>query len=236
MSPFEVTEAGIGELRAALGDGRTSSTALVEAYLRRIEAYDRGGPRLNSVVVLNPDALAEGAAADRRRARGESLGPLDGIPYTAKDSYLVKGLTAAAGSHAFADLVAQRDAFAVEQLRRGGAVLIGLTNMPPMANGGMQRGLYGRAESPYSADYLTSAYGSGSSNGSGSCLQAPGLRSAAVLTARRRRVFRVTSSRSGWHVPRSTSLPAISISWCCLCALPVRMISNRSRSIVPCVC
>ncbi len=93
-------------------------------------------------------------------------------PYTAKDSYLAKGLTAAAGSPAFEHLVAQRDAFTIERLRDAGAVLIGLTNMPPMANGGMQRGVYGRAESPYNADFLTAAFGSGSSNGSGTATAA----------------------------------------------------------------
>ena len=172
VGSFDVTEVGIAALRAALEEGRVTSVGLVEAYLRRIEAYDRDGPMLNSVIVSNPDALSEAAASDQRRGRGELLGPLDGIPYTAKDSYLAKGLTAAAGSHAFANLVAQTDAFAIERLRGGGAILIGLTNMPPMANGGMQRGLYGRAESPYSADYLTSAFGSGSSNGSGTATAA----------------------------------------------------------------
>ena len=172
VGSFDVTEVGIAALRAALEDGRVTSVGLVEAYLRRIEAYDRNGPMLNSVIVSNPDALTEAAASDQRRSRGELLGPLDGIPYTAKDSYLAKGLTAAAGSHAFANLVAQADAFAIERLRGGGAILIGLTNMPPMANGGMQRGLYGRAESPYSADFLTSAFGSGSSNGSGTATAA----------------------------------------------------------------
>jgi len=172
VGSFDVTEVGIAALRAALEGGRVTSVGLVEAYLRRIEAYDRNGPMLNSVIVSNPDALTEAAASDQRRGRGELLGPLDGIPYTAKDSYLAKGLTAAAGSHAFANLVAQTDAFAIERLRGGGAILIGLTNMPPMANGGMQRGLYGRAESPYSADFLTSAFGSGSSNGSGTATAA----------------------------------------------------------------
>ncbi len=172
VGSFDVTEVGIAALRAALEDGRVTSVGLVEAYLRRIEAYDRNGPMLNSVIVSNPDALTEAAASDQRRGRGELLGPLDGIPYTAKDSYLAKGLTAAAGSHAFANLVAQTDAFAIERLRGGGAILIGLTNMPPMANGGMQRGLYGRAESPYNADFLTSAFGSGSSNGSGTATAA----------------------------------------------------------------
>lgn len=166
---FEVTEVSIAELRKALESGQTTAVELVKAYLARIDTYN--GPetqtKLNAVVVRNPDALAEAEASDARRARGEPLGPLDGIPYTAKDSYLVKGLTAAAGSPAFKDLIAQYDAFAVERLRTAGAICLGKTNMPPMANGGMQRGHYGRAESPYNADYLTAPFASGSSNGAG---------------------------------------------------------------------
>jgi amidase len=171
---FDVVEASIADLRGALEAGDTTSVELVQAYLARIDAYDAPGTAtaLNAVVVRNPEALAEAAASDARRARGEVCGPLDGIPYTAKDSYLVKGLTAAAGSPAFANLVAQRDAFTIERLRAAGAVCLGLTNMPPMANGGMQRGVYGRAESPYNAQFLTSAFGSGSSNGSGTATAA----------------------------------------------------------------
>ncbi|MBF0642079.1 amidase [Pseudomonas protegens] len=164
---IEVTEVSIAHLRAALESGQTTSVELVQAYLARIEAYD--GPNtataLNAVVVRNPEALNEARAADERRAKGQTLGPLDGIPYTAKDSYLVKGLTAASGSPAFAELVAYRDAFTIERLRAAGAICLGKTNMPPMANGGMQRGVYGRAESPYNAAYLTAPFASGSSNG-----------------------------------------------------------------------
>ena len=138
-----VVEASIASLREALQAGRETSLSLLRAYLDRIALYDRAGPMLNAVPVLNPLAEAEAQASDDRRARGESLGPLDGIPYTAK-----------------------------ARLRAGGAVLVGLTNMPPMANGGMQRGLYGRAESPYSADWLTAAFASGSSNGSGTATAA----------------------------------------------------------------
>ncbi len=171
---MQVTEVSIAQLRAALESGQTTAVELVEAYLARIAAYD--GPQtataLNAVVVPNPDALNEARASDARRAKGETLGPLDGIPYTAKDSYLVKGLTAASGSPAFANLVAQRDAFTIERLRAGGAICLGKTNMPPMANGGMQRGVYGRAESPYNADYLTAPFASGSSNGAGTATAA----------------------------------------------------------------
>ncbi|UVM13881.1 amidase [Pseudomonas protegens] len=171
---IEVTEVSIAHLRAALESGQTTSVELVQAYLERIEAYD--GPNtataLNAVVVRNPEALNEARAADERRAKGQTLGPLDGIPYTAKDSYLVKGLTAASGSPAFAELVAYRDAFTIERLRAAGAICLGKTNMPPMANGGMQRGVYGRAESPYNAAYLTAPFASGSSNGAGTATAA----------------------------------------------------------------
>ncbi len=171
---IEVAEASIAELRRALESGATTAVELVDAYLARIAAFDAPGTvtALNAVIVANPGARAEAEASDGRRARGATLGPLDGIPYTAKDSYLVRGLTAAAGSPAFAELVAQRDAFTIERLRAGGAICLGLTNMPPMANGGMQRGVYGRAESPYSADFLTAPFASGSSNGSGTATAA----------------------------------------------------------------
>lgn len=171
---IDVVEASIAELRAALEDGRATAVELVRAYLARMAAYDAPGTTtaLNAVVVSNPEALAEAAASDARRTAGVVRGPLDGIPYTAKDSYLVRGLTAAAGSPAFADLVAQRDAFTIGRLRDAGAICLGLTNMPPMANGGMQRGVYGRAESPYNGAFLTSAFASGSSNGSGTATAA----------------------------------------------------------------
>ncbi|MBD8612430.1 amidase [Pseudomonas putida] len=171
---IEVTEVSIAQLRAALESGQTTAVELVQAYLDRIAAYDGAdtATALNALVVPNPSALAEAAAADARRASGQTLGPLDGIPYTAKDSYLVKGLTAASGSPAFAGLVAQRDAFTVERLRAAGAICLGKTNMPPMANGGMQRGVYGRAESPYNAEFLTAPFASGSSNGAGTATAA----------------------------------------------------------------
>lgn len=171
---MQVTEVSIAQLRAALESGQTTAVELVQAYLARIDAYDgaQTATALNAVVVRNPAALEEAQASDARRAKGATLGPLDGIPYTAKDSYLVKGLTAASGSPAFAKLIAHRDAFTIERLRAGGAICLGKTNMPPMANGGMQRGVYGRAESPYNAAYLTAPFASGSSNGAGTATAA----------------------------------------------------------------
>jgi amidase len=172
FAPFTVAEADVQGLRGALENGTVTSVELVARYLNRIGHYDRSGIALNSVPVLNPAAFDEAHDSDIRRARGQTLGPLDGIPYTAKASFKVCGLPVTAGSPAFADLIAHDDAFAVSQLRAAGAICLGLTNMPPMAAGGMQRGLYGRAESPYNAEYLTSAFGSGSSNGSGTATAA----------------------------------------------------------------
>ncbi len=169
---FTVVEADLAQLRRALEDGTVTSVELVARYLNRIGRYDRSGILLNSVPVLNPAAFEEAREADLRRARGQAYGPMDGIPYTAKASYKVRGLPVTAGSPAFADLLANDDAFAVSRLRAAGAICLGLTNMPPMAAGGMQRGLYGRAESPYNADFLTAAFGSGSSNGSGTATAA----------------------------------------------------------------
>ena len=164
--PFEPVEANIADTLDAIAAGRITCVALAQQYLDRIARYDAGPDGLNAVVVMNDRVLADAEAADQRWAAGTQRA-LEGIPYTVKDSYMAKGLTVAAGSPAFADLVAQWDAFTVERLREAGAILIGKTNMPPMADGGMQRGHYGRAESPYNRDYLAAAYASGSSNGSG---------------------------------------------------------------------
>ena len=169
---FTVVEADIDRLHAALRSGEVTSVELVARYLNRIAFYDRSGIRLNSVPIINPAVFDEARESDVRRALGTTRGPLDGIPFTAKDSYRVKGLPVASGSPAFAELIAHDDAFAVARLRKAGAIFLGLTNMPPMAAGGMQRGVYGRAESPYNAEYLTSAFGSGSSNGSGTATAA----------------------------------------------------------------
>ena len=77
QQPCSVHEAGIADLRAALDEGRSTAVELLDAYLARIAAFD---PSLNAVVVTNPDARADAAASDARRAAGTVLGPLDGIP------------------------------------------------------------------------------------------------------------------------------------------------------------
>lgn len=142
-----------------------TSTELCALYLHRISTYDARGPFLNSIPLLNPKLFAEAEASDARRASGKLLSRLDGIPYTLKDGFKYLGMTVAAGSPAFANLEPNENAFVAEKLAQAGCIMIGKTNMPPLAAGGMQRGVYGRAESPYSSEYLTAAFASGSSNG-----------------------------------------------------------------------
>lgn len=164
---INLVEASVKELLRALNIRAISSVRLVSLYLHRIGYYDCRGPSLNSVCVLNPNVFQEAQESDDYRATGQPPRPLEGIPFTVKDSFKVKGMTVAAGSPAFSELVASDDAAIVSLLREAGAIIIGKTNMPAMADGGGQRGLYGRAESPYNPIYSTTAYASGSSNGSG---------------------------------------------------------------------
>ncbi|KAK5064193.1 hypothetical protein LTR84_000026 [Exophiala bonariae] len=163
---LSIVEATVADLAAALADGHTNSVELTVKSLLRVAKYDRRSTVLNAMPIINENALEAAQASDYRRAAGKTVNILDGLPCTIKDSYKIEGMTVAAGSHAFQNLIAQDDAFTVKKIKEAGAVILGRTNMPPMAAGGMQRGVYGRAESPYNAEYLTAAFASGSSNGS----------------------------------------------------------------------
>ncbi|KAH0275261.1 amidase signature enzyme, partial [Aureobasidium melanogenum] len=163
---LSIVEATILDLANALAQGHTNSVELAAKTLLRIAKYDRRTLLLNAIPIINGDVFIAAQASDQRRASGTSLGLLDGIPCTIKDSYKMAGMTVAAGSPAFEHLIANEDAFTVAKIKEAGGVILGRTNMPPMAAGGMQRGVYGRAESPYNAEYLTAAFASGSSNGS----------------------------------------------------------------------
>jgi Asp-tRNA(Asn)/Glu-tRNA(Gln) amidotransferase A subunit family amidase len=166
---FDIVEASIEDHRKALDAGTVTSVELVISYLNRIATHDiRGG--LNAFTVFNEKVLEEAAASDARRAKNLPPRPLEGIPYSIKDSYKVAGMSVTDGSPALKGVMSNEDSAIAAKFRDAGAVLIGKTNMPPMAAGGMQRGLYGRAESPYNPKYLTGAFSSGSSNGAATSL------------------------------------------------------------------
>ncbi len=156
-------------------DGSLTSRALTAQYLERIEAIDRKGPALNSVIELNPDALAIAASLDAERLSKGSRGPLHGIPILIKDNIdTADRMTTTAGSLALEGSIALHDSFVVERLRAAGAVLLGKTNLSEWANfrsshstsGWSGRG--GLTRNPYALDRNAC----GSSSGSGAAVSA----------------------------------------------------------------
>jgi len=128
-----IENATVGDLQEALAGGKTTATALVRAYLARIEAYDRAGRHLNAVREVNPDALAIAAALDGGKPAQRR--PLEGIPILVKDNIATADAQhTTAGSLALADAKANRDARVVELLRRAGAVILGKANLTEFAN------------------------------------------------------------------------------------------------------
>ena len=126
----------IAETQAALLSGRTTCRAVVESYLARIHEYDEkpiDGLRLNSIILVNPDALAEADACDRNLARTHKLPPLGGIAVLIKDNYDTKGLQTTGGSLAMKGFVPEHDATMVARLRAAGAILLAKTNMAEWA-------------------------------------------------------------------------------------------------------
>ena len=128
-----VENATIDELQQALAANRTTAVALVTGYQARIEAYDRGGPRLGAVRELNPDALAIAGAVDRNKPAERR--PLEGIPILVKDNIATADAQhTTAGSLALVDTRAKRDATVVGRLRSAGAVILGKANLTEFAN------------------------------------------------------------------------------------------------------
>ncbi|MBL8268560.1 amidase [Steroidobacter sp.] len=166
---FNVYETPIVELQAAQTAGKVSARGLVEAYIARIEAYDRAGPKLNSIVALNPRAIEEAEALDRERAQRGPRGPLHGIPILVKDNFDVAGMVTGGGSIALATNRASQDAFQVERLRAAGAVILGKTTMHELAAGiTTESSLTGITRNPYDPTRLPG----GSSGGTGAAVAA----------------------------------------------------------------
>ncbi len=129
---FEVTESTIAATQAAIVSGKTTCRAIAEAYLSRIRAYDQP-TRLNSIVTLNPDLLADADACDRRFAATHQLQALSGIAVIVKDNYDTKGLQTTGGSLAMKGFVPESDATMVAKLRAAGALIVGKSNMAEWA-------------------------------------------------------------------------------------------------------
>lgn len=132
---FDAFELTIPQLQTAMDNGQTTSKELVSQYLKRIEALDQNGARLNAMIYVNPRALEEAAALDRERTEKGPRGPLHGIPIVLKDNYDTQNMPTTAGFIAMAGFVPPDDGFQVGKLRDAGAVFIGKTNMHEFARG-----------------------------------------------------------------------------------------------------
>ena len=172
---FELEEATIASLSEGMAQGRLSCRRITEQYLGRITAIDRGGPALNAVIEVNPDALRLADDLDTERRTRGPRGPLHGIPILVKDN-LDTGdrMTTTAGSLALAGTRATQDSTVVAALRRAGALILGKTNLSEWANyrstgstsGWSARG--GLTRNPYVLDRNPC----GSSSGSGTAAAA----------------------------------------------------------------
>jgi amidase len=175
QAPFEFEGATLIDLTSKLASGELTARKLAEAYLARIDAIDRAGTDLRSVIEVNADALQIADELDRERSQGNVRGPLHGIPVMVKDNIdTADGMKTTAGSLALVDSRPAQDAPLVTRLRDGGALLLGKTNLSEWANirstrstsGWSSRG--GLTRNPYALDRNTS----GSSSGTGAAIAA----------------------------------------------------------------
>lgn len=166
---FELAGAGVAELREAMESGEWTAREIAARYVERIRSLDRRGPELRQVLEVNPDALSVADRLDRERERGETRGPLHGIPVILKDNIDTGDrMDTAAGSLALAGTSAPRDAFIVERLREAGAVILAKANLSEWANfrstesssGWSGRG--GQGRNPYALDRTPCGSSSGS--------------------------------------------------------------------------
>ena len=172
---FELDEATIGDLQAGMAAGKFTARSLAEKYLSRIEQIDRHGPAVNSVIEVNPEALAIAESLDKERAGKRVRGPMHGIPVLIKDNLdTADKMQTTAGSLALLGSKPARDSFAAQRLREAGAVILGKTNLSEWANirsshsssGWSARG--GQTKNPYVLDRNPC----GSSSGTGAAISA----------------------------------------------------------------
>src|SRR5206468_3391894 len=132
---FDLQEATIADLQQRMASRQETARSLVEKYLARIEAIDRHGPALRSVIEINPDALAIADRLDAERASNGARGPLHGIPILIKDNIATADrMMTTAGSLALVGSQPAKDSFVAQKLRAAGAVILGKTNLSEWAN------------------------------------------------------------------------------------------------------
>ena len=166
---FVIEETTVAGIQQALQTNARTGRQIVQAYLDRIAAYDHKGPAFNSILTLNPKALAEADRLDAERATGAPVGPLHCVPLVLKDNYNTADLPTTGGSASLAGMQPPADAFVVAKLRKAGAIILGKSNMHEFALSGTTVSSLGRQTlNPYD---LTRTPG-GSSGGTGTAVAA----------------------------------------------------------------
>ena len=171
IGSFQVEEATIVQVHAAMKAKRLTCRALVDAYLRRMDAYDKAGPALNAIVLVNPQARAQADELDRRFSRGGLVGPLHCVPTIVKDNFETIGLQTAAGSLALEGFTSDRDAFQVKRIKEAGAIILAKSNMAEWAFSPYETVgsiLPGYTRNPYALNRVTA----GSSGGTAAAVAA----------------------------------------------------------------
>ena len=170
-APFRVEETTIARIHTALRAGQVTCRGLVEAYLARIDAYDKKGPSINAVVLLSPDTLKTADELDARMKAGTAMRPLECIPIIVKDNYETKGLRTTAGSQSLANFIPTRDAFVVQKIKDAGAIVLLKSNMAEFAFTPLETVssiLPGYTFNPYALNHTTA----GSSGGTAAAIAA----------------------------------------------------------------
>src|SRR5437899_2218947 len=166
--PFRLEETTIDAVHDAYKAGRLTSRQLVQLYLKRIDAYDKKGPAINSIITINPKALEEADRLDAAFKASGFAGPLHGIPVIVKDQMDVKGMPTTLGSILFKDYYPDRDSMVAEKLRKAGAIILGKATLGELGGGDTHGSLFGSTRNPYGLDRTAG----GSSGGSGAGLSA----------------------------------------------------------------
>ncbi|HUF27735.1 MAG TPA: amidase family protein [Gemmatimonadaceae bacterium] len=177
-APFQVEEATIADIHAAMGDRRLTCRALVDQYLRRIETYDKRGPAINAIVVVSDRARAEADSLDRRFEREGLIGPMHCIPMIVKDNFETMGMPNTAGSLSLIGFSSGRDAFQVRRLREAGAIVLAKSNMAEFAWSPYETVssiLPGYTRNPYDLDRVTAGSSGGTAAAVAACFGAVGL-------------------------------------------------------------
>ena len=163
-----LVEATLVDIRHALEAGELSCRELVQTYLDRIDAIDRSGPGINSIISINPKALEDAAELDAARAGSGPKGPLHGVPVVLKDQIDVAGMATTLGSVLFKDYFPDRDAFVIERLKQAGAVILAKTTLGEMGGGDTHGSLFGSTRNPYALERTVG----GSSGGTAAAITA----------------------------------------------------------------